>query len=498
MSNHGIYAAACARMADEALGPLASNPVRDDLSPAPQPAALEDLLRQIVSQACLLTGADGAALALLSEEGIVCRASIGRAPAVGSPLLPGSGLSGECFRLRQVVSCDDAENDSRVDVRVRQQLQLRSILIAPILMEGSSGGVLQVLSTQAFAFNAWHIAILERLVGLVGKFLAADTSAQGVMPLAEPPGGLPSRRPILPTGSAIELEAPEAQTDQPVPGELVGAAGQNAEVTRVAPGQDILRGSIAEAKKDSRSNLRRYGTLVGVLGLLATMLFWVMIRLPQPSRTVQHAGSPHQAQSTPMPAQLSLPSQPETIEGVRKEGESLPTRRVLLVHGAGAGTCSTPPEPAIAVTPMPAVKSDSETTLGKNPEPSVRALPPSPVALGGATATAVLDALSTAPVVIAPPSPPRVSESVVPGQPISQPQPVYPRAALRARVEGTVVLTATIGTDGRVKKVQVVKGDPHLVSAVLRAVKKWRYQSSYLNGVPVEIESTITVNFERQ
>jgi protein TonB len=59
-----------------------------------------------------------------------------------------------------------------------------------------------------------------------------------------------------------------------------------------------------------------------------------------------------------------------------------------------------------------------------------------------------------------------------------------------------VVLNATIGMDGAIKKLQVLKGNPLLTAAALDAVKKWRYQPYYLNGVPVEIESTITLNFK--
>ena len=101
-----------------------------------------------------------------------------------------------------------------------------------------------------------------------------------------------------------------------------------------------------------------------------------------------------------------------------------------------------------------------------------------------------------APVLVAPSRPVRVSEVGVRGRAISQPKPVYPQAALNTRIQGSVVLTATIGTDGAIKKLRVVKGPPFLTGAALDAVKKWRYQPYYLNGVPVEIESTITLNFK--
>ena len=68
---------------------------------------------------------------------------------------------------------------------------------------------------------------------------------------------------------------------------------------------------------------------------------------------------------------------------------------------------------------------------------------------------------------------------------------------MRAGIEGSVVLAATIGTDGKIKKVNVVSGHPLLTQAALDAVKHWRYQPSYLNGAPVEVDSSITLNFKR-
>jgi protein TonB len=73
--------------------------------------------------------------------------------------------------------------------------------------------------------------------------------------------------------------------------------------------------------------------------------------------------------------------------------------------------------------------------------------------------------------------------------------PQYPPEAGRARVEGTVVLTAVIGTDGSVKDVRVESGLPMLAQAAIDAVKQWRYKPYLVNGEPVEIDSRITINF---
>ena len=76
--------------------------------------------------------------------------------------------------------------------------------------------------------------------------------------------------------------------------------------------------------------------------------------------------------------------------------------------------------------------------------------------------------------------------------------PTYPPAARDADVQGTVALQALIGKDGSVKDLQVFSGHPLLTSAALDAVKQWRYKPYLLNGEPVEVHTTVTVNFVLQ
>ena len=71
----------------------------------------------------------------------------------------------------------------------------------------------------------------------------------------------------------------------------------------------------------------------------------------------------------------------------------------------------------------------------------------------------------------------------------------YPKIAKQTGAKGTVTLTATIGTDGNIKKVKVVSGHPMLTSAAAEAVKQWRYRPTLLNGQPVETETQVLVNF---
>ena len=78
---------------------------------------------------------------------------------------------------------------------------------------------------------------------------------------------------------------------------------------------------------------------------------------------------------------------------------------------------------------------------------------------------------------------------------VRQVMPVYPQLAKSARIQGVVQLAAVIGRDGSVLNLTLVSGPPLLVKAALEAVQNWRYQPTLLNGEPVEVLTTIDVNF---
>ena len=73
--------------------------------------------------------------------------------------------------------------------------------------------------------------------------------------------------------------------------------------------------------------------------------------------------------------------------------------------------------------------------------------------------------------------------------------PEYPAPAKWIHLAGTVVLRATIGTDGTVRNLITVSGNPILTQAARSAVQQWRYRPTMLNGQAVEVETEITVNF---
>jgi TonB family protein len=88
-----------------------------------------------------------------------------------------------------------------------------------------------------------------------------------------------------------------------------------------------------------------------------------------------------------------------------------------------------------------------------------------------------------------------ISNGVAQGLLIRKVNPIYPPLAREARIQGTVILKVLISNAGDVKNLQLVSGHPMLAPAAIEAVKQWKYQPYLLNGEPVNVATTVTVNF---
>jgi GAF domain/PilZ domain len=129
---------------------------------------LNAALTLIVGRACSITRGTGAAVALSNESGMVCRAVAGETVLpIGTQVDVTRGFSGECIRLGKSLRCDDSEFDPRVDARACRQLDIRSILAAPVLYERDIVGLLEVFSNQPCAFDEGDVAVVERLAQTV-------------------------------------------------------------------------------------------------------------------------------------------------------------------------------------------------------------------------------------------------------------------------------------------------------------------------------------------
>jgi hypothetical protein len=111
--------------------------------------------------------ASGVAIAISSKGEMMCRASAGFAPGVGTRFQCGAGFSGECIRSGVLMRCDDAEKDSRVDQGICQTMGIRSILAAPIRCSSQVTGLIEVFSGRPHAFNRNGRILLLRVTEIV-------------------------------------------------------------------------------------------------------------------------------------------------------------------------------------------------------------------------------------------------------------------------------------------------------------------------------------------
>ena len=141
---------------------------------------LNAALQLISERARSLTRATGAAIALIDNGAMICRASSGTvAPPLGSLIDTSSGFSAECVRTKRALRCDDSETDAYVDRDACRRLGIRSIIAAPIQYERATIGIIEVFSTQPFAFDEGDLAVIQRLAQTV--VLATSQTAKSII-----------------------------------------------------------------------------------------------------------------------------------------------------------------------------------------------------------------------------------------------------------------------------------------------------------------------------
>ena len=136
----------------------------------------------------------------------------------------------------------------------------------------------------------------------------------------------------------------------------------------------------------------------------------------------------------------------------------------------------------------------AENTAVDQESPKTTITPSSAIAASRAGATSPSSQTPPPAPVAAPRSQPP-SDRMVAAYLIYRVEPIYPRPALQAGVEGTVKIHATVGRDGSVKNLKVVSGPALLTSAAIEAAQYWRYIPALRNGEPVETDADISVEF---
>ena len=200
---------------------------------------LDSALQLLVERAQYITGATGAALALPQAEEMVCRASAGSsAPALGARLQVRSGLTGESIARRQLLRCDNAESDSRVNLEACRALGIASIVVLPLMRRnGEVRGLFELFSDHPYAFEERDLIALERMADLtltaldlaeqgeniapgIGKSAEKTGQAPGTSGRQDPPAVADPERPVnfplhLSPGAAESERRPEAPAISP-------------------------------------------------------------------------------------------------------------------------------------------------------------------------------------------------------------------------------------------------------------------------------------------
>ena len=209
---------------------------------------LESALQLLVERAQYITGATGTALALPQGEEMVCRASAGAsAPAVGARLQVRSGLTGESIARRQLLRCDNAEADPRVNLEACRALGIASIVVLPMLRKsGEIRGLFELFSDHPYAFEERDLIALERMADLT--LTALDLAEQRPKSASAPPALRPGpdKRVESPAASRAREVAPAAVPPTEIREPSVDPSESESELElRVSP--QVVSASVPEA-----------------------------------------------------------------------------------------------------------------------------------------------------------------------------------------------------------------------------------------------------------
>jgi TonB family protein len=489
--------------------------------------ALEVVLNEIVEQACLATGAIGAAIVLWRKGELVCRASSGAtAPELGSRINPAAGIIGECIRTQRTQRCDDVLADTNADAS--SHMGVRSVMAMPIMRETNLLGVFELFSGRAYAFGDRDERTLE---ALVSRTLANLDQAE--QPL------------VKPAAEAAPASEPEpAATPLPASYEELRAVAE--------PLSGELMDNITIEPEPEKASILRPDSLTLMLGvavLVCAVLLGVLVgrhfglqpashaRASAGSNGLKTSGLPSPSvpaasvySSNTAPANNMTAAETPSTTGVNAPAASSPARQKpaleLTVASSPAPAEQAAPAGGLAIfqngreiyrlragQAQPQIQYPQNQTP-KHASPVQNKAPLTPAA----ERTPVTDSSSapTAPANTAPaPANPAPANNMPAAQPAAPPQaevftlpaseveqnlvvriePEYPAAALQQNVQGAVVLRVRVSPDGTVEDVQTASGAPQLVDAATTAVKQWKFRPHLVNGSPVPMQTEVTLNF---
>jgi TonB family protein len=403
--------------------------------------ALEIVLNEIVEQACLATGADGAAVVLPRGAEWVCRATAGdHAPQLGAKLDAEAGLSGLCLQTRKVQRCDDAEADARADIEACRKLGVRSVIILPVLRNEELAGVFEVFSARPSAFGSRDERTLEALAQRVLKNLE---------------------------------KASETLT------------------AHAEPAQSLGPEQLSEEKLVTQEGAPRYGiNLIPITWALAVTVLAFAVLLTV--RAVQRLGG---ARITAAAHPRALISEPSTSAGAQSASAKAPEGADSVTSGeqsaASKSSDTSISASSGAASPLAAARAtdvsppEGSLLVYENGKEVFRISPKAeshrPFDATGTSGTAVSGI--------------QVSPEGAEGSLVYRVEPEYPEEALRKQMQGPVVLHVRTGRDGAIEEMRLISGQRLLADAAIAAVKQWRFRPRMVQGQPVEMETEVMLNF---
>jgi GAF domain/Sel1 repeat/PilZ domain len=311
---------------------------------------IDAVLQLITERALSLTGASGAALAFVTDNRMMCRARAGEpAPPLGAPVDVKQGLSGECVRSGLLVSCEDMQNDPRVDPEIGRALGIGSLMAAPIVSDFRVVGLLEVFSPYPSGFTKVHASILDRLAEMIPrtpheKLRTERTQAETLVrpaelaslyasKLASPAEtGIPSSNTVesgVVNAAAIKVGSTHA------PREAFREQEPDVDVTEQEfqqPSEQIVaRPAAAQAHRTAPSLFERW-LHRGLLGLAIAVVFVVLGYLAGPMIEKRWAASP-QASENPGASPVSGQSANRGRTGDVASAKSLTDLRKLADQG---------------------------------------------------------------------------------------------------------------------------------------------------------------------
>jgi TonB family protein len=280
-------------------------------------------LELAAEEAARITGADGAAIAIGNNSAMCCCAKAGNAPDVGVLLGPDSGLSGVCLRTSQLVQCDDTASDPRVGAQAGRQLSIRSVLIAPVLVDGRLQAILEVMSSKPRAFSARHRDELSRMAKGIAMVLSHG-SAQPSQ--ADTAAAVADARRLERKPPAAQASSSDGAGVSPAPTVAPSTSRPSARVTEIRkqpddvrttaalavepPAEEVAASPLALSSLSSRANI---GIGVAALAVLALGLYLVGGRRNSP-RAEPAASSSSKASATAQPGEASAGTPEITVE----------------------------------------------------------------------------------------------------------------------------------------------------------------------------------------